>query len=461
MERTSFPLGLVLGLLATGLVSQPLPSVREPLPSANDNESAASIAAVVKRSARFGDWVQSGAGTGTRSIDSKLQDQPISLLDFPGVDRTGARPVDAAWTAFVSAMQVQRRAGYVPSGRYRFARQAVIDLAPSAGTGFVLACEGENNTILDVSGAPQTAPQFLLKVSEGRPPSPATFYIHISKCGIQGNTPQTVMAIGDSGQVDQVNGAKFDDLWVANADSSAPSAAAVEINAVFNSSFRMTVNGGASRGQGDAVRIRGAQFSQFFLAAGHARCALALRGGYSFGNTFLASDFEEVTFDVCIDSPNASRNTWIGGQFAYGPPAAGEGPYGGIDARAGVENLFVNANIAPSHGAREVPVVNGIGVALLRGSGVTSATSVPAAWNLTSAGGTLQLQIGPDGVGYLSNHAAGKPLAISSPGGVAVHGELRPEGGIRLGVQARTCTGRPTGTLWIDDQDGRRVKACP
>ena len=455
MRLPPFARGVTVALLATSLIAATYHSPLYQTPPAGDNSQKAATTAFVRRDARQGSWTQTGAGTATRSIDGKLQDLPILLTDFPGVDRSGNTPIDAAWTAFIASVQAQRRPGHVPYGRYKFAAQALIDLQVVAGQGFVLTCDGENNTLFDVTSAPTSAPQFQIKSTS---PNPDAFYVHIAKCGIAGNTPNTVLRIGSANNSDAINGARFDDLWVANSDATSATAASIEINGLYNSSVRVTANNGTTRGAGDAILIRSAQFSEFFLAGGHARCAVALRDNYVFGNVFKASDYEEVTYDVCITSPNAARNTWLGGQFVYGPPASGSGTYGAINATAGVENLFLNVNTGPSYGGSSIPIVTGIGVAIMNGQGVTTGGPVPAAWNVTSAGGTLQLQTNADGTGYLSNYAAGKPLNVNSPGGVTINNDLTAAAGLRATALPTSCTGQQPATIW---SDAGTLKLCP
>jgi hypothetical protein len=91
-----------------------------------------------------------------------------------------------------------------------------------------------------------------------------------------------------------------------------------------------------------ALRIRKTSFSHFFLSLGGVSWGVYFTDNFSYGNVFSAPDLEIVDFCVVCDSPFATANTFIGGQWAYYA--------GGVFATAGERNVVINPNINASAG---------------------------------------------------------------------------------------------------------------
>ena len=284
-------------------------------------------------------FIQSGIGALFRSVRSKLFDVPVTPEDFGAVGDGVANDYDAV-VKFFAEVITKGRKGQL-QGKYKCNSALVIDMAGYERKGFVIEGAGSQRAILDLT-AVSTGVPFQFIDSTGNTGGDI-FYPVMRDFAVQTNIAGVGAMFGKEDFSDAINSAILDNLLFANASSNA-AACAVEFNHVCASQINVIANCGASGGGGDAIRLRQVQFSTIKGAAGNANNGLRLTGGYSFGNTFLNMDLEEVQYCLAIDSANARRNNFIGGQWVW--KAGTGGPY---NCTAGSNNRIINPN--PGTGA--------------------------------------------------------------------------------------------------------------
>lgn len=283
----------------------------------------------------FAILIASGTGAVARSIIAMLRDMPVTPKDF-GAKGDGvaddSEPV-ATWIAAVKELGLK---GAVPKGKYRCPAGIFIDLSGYERLGFVIEGAGSQRAIFDVTGAPNTAPQFTVIDSSGHTGGDI-FYPVFRDIGIQGSSSDTVAMFGSRDYSDALNSMILENVLFANS-STAAGCAAVEFNYVCAAKLNVVANCGGSSSGGDAIRCRQLQFCTLTGSAGNATNALRMTGGYSFGNVITALDMEEVAYCLAIDVATAARNTFIGGQWSWSVA-----PYNCI---AGGNNRIINPNPA-------------------------------------------------------------------------------------------------------------------
>lgn len=254
-----------------------------------------------------------------------------TVIDFGG-DPTGKSYSDTAFAKFFESAKFRGR-GYIPAGRYVFAKPLVLDLTDVAEKGITLEGDGVNNTILDVSQV-KSSPQAFIGSQAGKP----IFYSKFTDFAVAGNTPDTVLMLGKRDLKDQLN-EFIVSLNVTNANTmKSPQANAVEINATFNGDYRFVANISGIGTGGDVLRCRQCQFTTFSGSYGNGTTSFHLTDSYSFGNVFLSPDFERTLYGVVIDSDNAVNNVFMAGQW--------ENETHAIEAKKGHGNQFISPNFA-------------------------------------------------------------------------------------------------------------------
>jgi len=280
----------------------------------------------------------------------KLADtKMLSLRQFgaKGDGATNDYPAVSAWTAEILN---SGKKGYAPAGRYKLTSAWVIDFAACSSLGLTIEGDGMQRTIFDLTSVTSGVP-FQVEDSNGATGGD-TFYVSMSDFGVLTNINGTAAALGKNDLSDALNACIFGPLYFANASTGA-SACALEINGVYQSQLNVTANCSGSSANGDSVRVRQMQFSTLTGSGGNGTNSLHFTGGYSFGNTILNFDAEEVAKCVLIDVSTASSNTFIGGQLSWS--------VAGIDATAGSNNIFVN----PNFGSGGTKVLGSTGIAVI------------------------------------------------------------------------------------------------
>lgn len=255
----------------------------------------------------------------------------VSPLDF-GADPTGKSYSDKAFEQFFAKTKIRGR-GYIPAGRYVFAKPLYFDLTDVAEKGITLEGDGVNNTILDVSQV-KTSPQAFIGSQIGK----AVFYSKFTDFAVAGNSPDTVLMLGKRDLKDQLN-EFIVSLNVTNANTTkSPQANTIEINATFNGDYRFVANISGIGTGGDVLRCRQCQFTTFSGSYGNGMTSFRMTDSYSFGNVFLSPDFERTQYGVVIDSDNAVNNVFLAGQW--------ENETHAIEAKKGHGNQFISPNFA-------------------------------------------------------------------------------------------------------------------
>lgn len=299
---------------------------------------------------------QSGADTVAGTLFDVARER-LSLTQFmTSADRTanylapGSVALDYAIDAWIAEVKASGRKGVAPAGRYKRATAWTIDLAGCSGLGLTVEGEGMQRTIFDLTAVSSGVP-YQVTDSNGSTGGD-TFYLSLSNFGVHTNINGVGAALGKNDLSDALNACVFDRLYFANASTGA-SACALEVNYVVQSYLNVTTNCGASAVNGDSLRLRQVQFSTVTGSGGNAANSMHITGGYTFGNTILNWDAEEVQKCFLIDVATANSNTFIGGQLVW--------TVGGIDATAGSNNIFMN----PNFGVGSNKVLNSTGIAVV------------------------------------------------------------------------------------------------
>jgi hypothetical protein len=129
----------LLGLTDAGALSVPSLSTTTPIPIASGGTNASTATGATSQL----QYLQGSTGSGARSLTNKLQDS-VSVLDFAGVDATGATDSTTGIQAAITAVCVKGGTLRLPTGVYAVSAQLTI------------SC---NN--LDIAGAGNTATQII------------------------------------------------------------------------------------------------------------------------------------------------------------------------------------------------------------------------------------------------------------------------------------------------------------
>jgi hypothetical protein len=273
--------------------------------------------------------VQGATGSAARSLSAKLKDT-LSLIDF-GADPTGSADSTTALSNFYAAAISTGKAGYIPAGTYKITSQVVWDVSGAQSKGIKIYGDGPQS-VLDLS-AVSTGPALLIQNSNNT----GAFYSSFRGFAVRTNVNGVGVQVGQESFADAMNTFAFD-LIVNNVNTGA-STCAVELNYVLDSEIRIVANNSGNT-VGDAMRLRQAQFNNIYGSYSNALNGVHLTAGFTFANNFLAIDNEVVGTAVTIDSANATKNTWYGGQFVWATA--------GINASAGSFNRFIGTNFSTS-----------------------------------------------------------------------------------------------------------------
>lgn len=301
-------------------------------------------------------FIQSGTGAVAHTQQDKSREQ-VSIFDFMTqaqiTDAQSGSPTldhSSAINAWLTEIKASGRTGYIPSGRFRLTSAWVIDLATCSSLGLSIVGEGMQRSIFDLTSVSSGVP-FQITDSNGATGGD-TFYLSFKNFGVHTNINGVGAAIGKNDLSDAINGSIFDQLYFANA-STGSSSCALEVNGVYQCVLNVTTNCGGSSINGDAIRLRQMQFSTLIGSGGNAANSMHITGGYTFGNTILNWDAEEVQKCFLIDVATANTNNFLGGQLSWS--------VAGIDATAGSNNIFYN----PNFGSAGTKVSGSTGIAVI------------------------------------------------------------------------------------------------
>jgi hypothetical protein len=232
-----------------------------------------------------------------------VKDAPYNCIgDGITDDTTGVNAAIAAWLSTGKSL-------YFPPGLYKVTQQLVIDLAPIRYTGGLIFGAGKVQSRIDLSSV-TASPACRIECSVGD-----CFFLKIIDLGFLG-AHGTTLQIGKQDYSDPMNHLELN-TWVGNTSENNPSCA-MELNFVVQSSIKAVCNcrGYTTLGS-TALRMRQTQFSNLWISCGNAEKDVHLTAGYNFGNVFIAPDLEATYTSVLIDSVNATKNSFLGGQYNY------------------------------------------------------------------------------------------------------------------------------------------------
>jgi hypothetical protein len=231
--------------------------------------------------------------------------------------------------------------GYVPAGTYKVTSAITWDVLSARTTGIRIFGDSPRRSIF-TSNISSGSYAFNITTT-GTGASSGAFYSSFEGIGFQ--TTSTSFAgialnIGDSSLVGAFNSFLFTNVTVNN-NSTAAGSIACQLANVYASTFtNFTVNGSnPTTNVTEVVRVIQTQFCTFNSCSfANGATSINFYSGYTFANVFNAVDFEETNLNVQITSTNATKNTFVGGQFSS------RGSYC-LNAVAGSQNLFINPNL--------------------------------------------------------------------------------------------------------------------
>ena len=308
----------------------------------------------------------------------------------------------AAWWTYLASHNVE---GLLPPGTCVINSPQTWNMAGHNGLKVIGA--GNSVTTLDLRGVRSGVP--LLLTGGGT----SIFYGEFAGFQVLTNIAGPGVEIGALGGSDAFNGFVFRQIQFKNvANNSA--AVALQLNGVYNCDFQaVTTNtgggltppavGGASAGV--SLELRTASFSRFMGSFSGAETGIHITGGFNFSNVFEAVDVEVVNRAVVIDSANASRNTFVGGQFV------------GLtlfDFQAGVANLIENPNPGIYSGGAITAGVAGMYLQLLATGVITPAVAATGVATTNATGRVIAVTVHNDPGGLTQILVNGSTLLLTS-----------------------------------------------
>lgn len=367
---------------------------------------------IVATPASFIGFTGLGTGAAALTVDSKLKQGPISLMDFSGVDPTDQFASDAGIAAWLAEVVGSGKCGYVPKGTYMTTGQTVIQLSSVLSSGICIYGDGVTESLFDGQAVTNT-PAFEVIASGGTSGSPAAAnFVNIQGVGFLGNIAGVVFALGKNDFSDTFSAVtlsiRANDLDTTSASN------ACTLNSVNGPSTLNAVCNNA--GHGDALRIRNVSNSTLSVTAGHADNALHITSSDpSSSNTFLNPAFgPAATNDVFIDATAGGNNVFIGGNYDYASGATG------VTAASGSQSgeLFINPNDAPRGTDNFVSALAQAQVVVLAAS--PTQPTIGSGWgfvpSVVSANGTNLIRVD---VGLGGTASSG---AVNMPAGIALDG---------------------------------------
>lgn len=295
-------------------------------------------------------FIQTGTGAITRTIQDKARES-VSLKDF-GAIGDGVADDTAAVNDWIAAVLSTGNVGYAPAGNYKVTSPILIDYVSVAATGFTLTGAGVQRTVFTSTVTSGAA--FQLYCSGGTTLAPAIgVYPKITQLAFYANTVGPTLRIGTYDFSDQQNLVRLE-IWCSNSSNDS-SARCIEMNACYGCHVEYNGTIGTTNppsytlsAAGINLLLRQCSFSQFFISIGSTAnnttgailgtaTGIWFGGSFNYGNVFTAPDIEIFDVAVLINSSSSTKNTFIGGQYAYKSY--------GVVASLGSDNVFINPNI--------------------------------------------------------------------------------------------------------------------
>lgn len=396
------------------------------------DESATSIAALAaSNGSSLVGFIQSGTGAVASTVQAKLREPYISVVDFGAVGDNTTSCDTAVTNAFAAALD-QGKPLYFPEGTYKFTTAATTtwDLTGYEQKGMKIYGANSGRTILRFPNVTSSVGLQIRATSDW-------YDFTMSDLQIQGSMAGPLVVIGNNDYSDPLNVANFTNLIILNTLDNA-TAEALRLNYVVNSNFigcrANCYANGSGTNLGTALRARQVEFCTFTNGSyGNASYGVRFTDGFSFGNVFLGTDHENVSYCVSTDSSNSGNNTFVGGQFSLWTVAAFQ-TTGSLSTNA---ITVINGNY--SNGASVAPVIDTTNFALIRKIDGTpiSTPSVPASTSTVSniTGKKVLVTFWGGSISQITVNGFG--IGVSNGSVVVPHGQ----------TVAMTYTGSPT-WLW-------------
>lgn len=254
-----------------------------------------------------------------------------------GDDSTDDTTAVAAW--FVMLMFTGHTLPGRVDGKFKITSAQTWDFSPKRLTGFLIeGAGGPNDCYFDVTDT-TTSPAMYWHSN-----SLSLFYGKALNFGVRTNRAGVGFQIGMDSFADAWNQCTIDNVVVNNAAANAANVS-LRLNQILGTYFNMVVNAGGSGkpaqpgapGYGTAVELRQVVGCRGAIHAGNSVIGHKYTSGFSYGNTWGATNIEEVTNAIACDSASAVHNTYNGGYFVASTF---------LNATAGTDNLFITPNVS-------------------------------------------------------------------------------------------------------------------
>ena len=289
---------------------------------------------------------------------SRVDSMPIDVTEYGAVG-DNSTPCDSAVTAAFAAALAQGKPLYFPEGTYKFTTTGTTewDLTGYEQNGMTIFGSNSGRTILRF---PNVTASIGLHIH-----ATADWYdFKMLDLQIQGAMPGALLVVGNNDYSDPLNIATFSNLIILNPFNSSL-AEALRLNYVVNSNFigcrANCYADGLGTNVGVALRARQVEFCTFTNGSySNAEYGVQFKDGFNFGNTFLATDHENVDYCISTDSANSGNNTFVGGQFSLWTVACFK-TTGSLSTNA---ITVINANY--SNGVSVAPVIDPVNFGKIR-----------------------------------------------------------------------------------------------
>lgn len=321
---------------------------------------------------------------------SAKAETPINLkVDFGAVGNN-IDDDSVAVANWVAACVAKGGYCYAPSGHYKITSQRVLFGLQGVGTtgaipsaNVIVYGDGNNNTIFDLTGVSSSAgTPFAIYTASSLP---TAVYSVFRDFQVLCNTPNVCAAMGLDNLSDNVGNMEMTNITFSNENTTSSNAAAsLQLNFVFDSTFRNVVTVGKV-GYGDSLRLSQAVFNNFLGGSfSNARVGVHLTTGTgsspsgSYSNSFVAYDMENLEFGIAQDGAGDDKNDFLSGYMDLWRPDLGTPGTYCIYSSAGGELRFGTLKIT-SHSAPLTDPAHQVGVSFVSTSGSTSGTVSSAA----------------------------------------------------------------------------------
>jgi hypothetical protein len=323
------------------------------------DELASSIASLAaSNGSSLVGFIQSGTGAVARTVQAKLREPYLSVVDFGAVGDDSTSCDTAVANAFAAAL-AQGKPLYFPEGTYKFTSTSTTnwDLTGYEQKGMTIFGSNSGRTILRFPNVTDPIGLHIKATTDW-------YDFSMSDLQIRGSMAGALVVIGRNDYADPLNVANFANIIILNTLNNA-TAEALRLNYVVNSNFigcrANCFANGSGTNVGTALRARQVEFTTFTNGSyGNAEYGVRFTDGFSFGNVFLGTDHENVSYCVSTDSSNSGNNTFVGGQFSLWTAACFK-TTGSLSTNA---ITVINANY--SNGASVAPVIDPTNFSLIR-----------------------------------------------------------------------------------------------